>query len=268
MCQVSVIVERIGGMQSVGSEWLTSSIQPGATAQYIVTVETESDLPLGTVISVIITVVGGEDENGQPYLIEYDMKITADVRKRVDINLVSETIDSKIESTENHMFNLEFESFSSIDEYLTVQFRDSKLTCNGKEISGIYNLTIVKASGSSPTFDSLDCIIANDKTTTNEVFLEIEVFRSEESLFQRTISASWKDTKTVNDGMLSLNEDTIYLGGAGIIIIVVVILLTLSRSKSEDEQDEEETEDEEAEKDGQDILENFLLMKKIATFKI
>ena len=237
--QVSVIVERIGGLQSIGSEWLTSSIQPGATSRYIVTVDAESDLTLGTIISVTIIVVGGEDENGQPYLIEHDLKITADVRKQVEINLVSETIDSKIDSAEDHLFNLEFESFSSIDEYLTVQFGDSILTCNGLDISGTHNLTIVKSSSSSPTFYSLDCTIAKDKINTNEEVLEIEVFRNEESLFQRTVTASWNDVETVKEGMLSLNEETIYLGGAGIIIIIVVILLTLSRSKSEGDEEEQ-----------------------------
>ena len=236
--QVSVIVEKIGGSQTLGSEWLTSTLQPGASAEYIVSVSTESDLPLGTIVTITIAVVGGEDENQQPYLIEHEVKITADIRQQVDINLVSETIDSKMNSGKDHLFELEFESSSSIDEYLTVVFEGSLLPmCNAKEISNQHNLTLVKSTGSSPTFYALDCKLSQEKLDLTSTTLEIEVLRGGETLFERTVSLSWKEEQKTSSNMFSMNEETMYIGGAGVLILAVVVLLVLSRSRSEEEEE-------------------------------
>ncbi len=236
--QVSVIVEKIGGSQTLGSEWLTSTLQPGASTEYIVSVSTDSDLPLGTIVTITIAVVGGEDENQQPYLIEHEVKITADIRQQVDINLVSETIDSKMDSGKDHLFELEFESSSSIDEYLTVVFEGSLLPlCNANEISNQHNLTLVKSTGSSPTFYALDCKLSQEKLDLTSTTLDIEVLRGEDSLFKRTVSLSWEKEQTSSSNMFSMGEETMYIGGAGVLILAVVVLLVLSRSRSKEEEE-------------------------------
>jgi len=239
---VSVMIERVGGGQSIGSEWLTSTLMEGASADFIVTLKAESDLVLNTEIVVTLLVVGGLDENNQPYQLEHAVSIIVDSRRDVSVDLVSETLDSLVDDGKKHSFALEFNSASSIDEYVSVTFINAgRLECEGMVVENEYNLTLVKPPSLATTFFSLDCMIERgDSKAINDIGIKVSI--DDEIIFERTAAASWKEKSETSDDLFStMGEESIYAGGAGILLLIVIALLVMSRSKEEEEVEEVES---------------------------
>ena len=239
---ISVVIERVGGGQSLGSEWLISTLLDGASADFIVTIKSESDLVLNTKIVVTLMVIGGLDENSQPYQIEHEVEIVADNRRDVSVNLVSDTLDSLLDDGEQHSFALEFNSGSSIDEYVSIIFvYAGDMKCNGLEVGNVHNLTLVEPPSLATTFYSLECVIDRAGSgTVNDINIKVSI--DDETIFERNAAASWKEGSKASEGLLSaLGEESIYAGGAGILLLIVISLLVMSRSKEEDADDEIES---------------------------
>ncbi|MDP6010460.1 MAG: hypothetical protein QF707_01575 [Candidatus Poseidoniaceae archaeon] len=233
---VSVIVERIGGEVSLGSEWLTGTLMDGASADFIVTLKAESDLVLNTEIIVKLIVIGGLDENSQPYQIEHEVSIIADSRRDVTVNLISETLDSILGDGEQHSFALEFNSASSIDEYVSITFiNGGKMECNGLEVGNEYNLTLVKPPSLATTFYSLECVIERGASgVDNEISIKVSI--DDEIVLERSAAASWKEADQASEDLFStLGEESIYAGGAGIVLLIVISLMFMSRRQEETE---------------------------------